>query len=101
MEFTKLSAIAAAVRLRYAVPFVLLLIAVYLLAIHPWMTDWGSTAAERQRVLPGDELHPNGTVHSTYAITINASPDVIWQWLAQVGQDRAGFYTYTWLENLT
>ena len=24
----------------------------------------------------------------------------VWPWLAQVGQDRAGFYTYTWLENL-
>jgi hypothetical protein len=24
----------------------------------------------------------------------------VWQWLVQIGQDRAGFYTYTWLENL-
>ena len=37
---------------------------------------------------------------STQAITINAPSAVVWQWLVQVGQDRAGFYTYTWLENL-
>jgi hypothetical protein len=24
----------------------------------------------------------------------------VWPWLAQVGQDRAGFYSYEWLENL-
>jgi hypothetical protein len=34
------------------------------------------------------------------AITINAPANVVWQWLVQIGQDRAGFYTYTWLENL-
>jgi len=80
--------------------FVLLLVAVYLFGIYPWMTNWGSTAAERQMALTGDDLHPNPSGHTTKAITINASPDVIWQWMAQIGQDRAGFYSYTWLENL-
>jgi hypothetical protein len=97
---SKLSTIIKAVRLRYAIPFVLLLVAVYSMGIHPWMTNWGSTMAEQQMALPGDELIPVGAGQATKAITINASPDVIWQWLAQVGQDRAGFYTYTWLENL-
>jgi len=100
MVYEKLSTVVKAVRLRYAVPFVLLLVAVYWTVIHPWMTNWGSTAAEQQMVLPGDDLHPNRTGHSTLAITINAPSDVVWQWLIQVGQDRAGFYTYTWLENL-
>jgi hypothetical protein len=100
MVHTKLSTVVKAVRLRYAVPFVLLLVAVYWTGIHPWMTNWGSTAAERQMALPGDDLHPNRTGQSTLAITINAPSDVVWQWLGQVGQDRAGFYTYTWLENL-
>jgi len=100
MEHTKLSTVVKAVRLRYAVPLVLLLVAVYWVGIYPWMTNWGSTVAERQMALPGDELIPAGSGHTTKAITINASPDVIWQWLAQVGQDRAGFYSNTWLENL-
>ena len=55
-------------------------------------------AAEAAR--QGDELHPGPTGHSTQAITIQAPPEVVWQWLVQIGQDRAGFYTYTWLENL-
>lgn len=100
MVYTKLSTIVKAVRLRYAVAFVLLLVAVYWTAIYPWMTNWGSTEAERQMALPGDDLNPNRTGQSTQAITINAPPDVVWQWLVQVGQDRAGFYTYTWLENI-
>jgi hypothetical protein len=100
MVHTKLSAVVKAVRLHYAVPFVLLLVAIYWTGIHPWMTNWGSTADERQMTLPGDDLHPNRTGRPTQAITINAPSDVVWQWLVQVGQDRAGFYTYTWLENL-
>jgi len=37
-----------AVRLRNALLFVLLLVAVYWMGIHPWMKNWGSTAAEQQ-----------------------------------------------------
>jgi hypothetical protein len=100
MLYTKLFAVVKAVRLRYALPFVLLLIAVYWMGIHPWMRNWGSTAAEQQMVLPGDELIPHDSGQSTLAITINAPPDVVWQWLIQIGQDRAGFYSYDWLANL-
>ena len=101
MIYAKLSTIAKAVRLRYALALVMLLVVVYWMGIHPWMANWGSTPAERQMVLPGDELYPSRTGRSTWAITIQAPPEVVWQWLVQVGQDRAGFYSYTWLENLT
>jgi hypothetical protein len=100
MLHTKFSIVVKAIRLRYAVSFVLLLVAVYWAGIHPWMTNWGSTAAERQMALPGDDLIAEGAGQSTLAITIHAPPDVVWQWLVQIGQDRAGFYSYTWLENL-
>ncbi|MGN6696632.1 MAG: hypothetical protein ACTHMR_00610 [Thermomicrobiales bacterium] len=101
MQTTTLTTVVRAVRLRYAVLFVLLLGVVYWTGIHPWMMNWGSTVSERQMVLPGDDLHPNGAGRTTQAITINAPDDAVWPWLVQVGQDRAGFYTYTWLENLT
>jgi hypothetical protein len=97
---TKLLSVVKLVRLYYAVPVALLLVAVYLIVIHPWMINWGSTAAERQMALPGDDLNPDRKGLSTLAITINAPADVVWQWLVQIGQDRAGFYSYTWLENL-
>ncbi|WP_236044978.1 hypothetical protein [Haloarcula nitratireducens] len=34
------------------------------------------------------------------AITIDAPPDAIWPWLRQLGQERGGFYSYEWAENL-
>jgi len=37
---------------------------------------------------------------ATQAITINAPPEKVWPWLMQIGQDRSGFYSYTFLENL-
>lgn len=92
--------VVKAIRLRYAVLFVLLLVGVYMLGIHPWMRNWGSTSAERQMTLPGDDTRPEGTRLNTLALTIQAPADVVWQWLVQIGQDRAGFYSYTWLENL-
>lgn len=67
----------------------------------PWYTSWGATAAERAMVLPGDEPTPNAP-NARYvvdhAITIRAPADAVWPWLAQTGQDRAGFYSYDWLE---
>ena len=100
MLHNMLSAFVKAIRFRYAILFVLLLAAVYLTIIQSWMTNWGSTIAEQQMALPGDDLIPHRSGKSTLAITINAPAEVVWQWLVQVGQDHAGFYTYTWLENL-
>jgi hypothetical protein len=100
MLYARLFTLVKVVRLRYAIPFVLLLVSIYLLVINPRMANWGSTATEQQMVLPGDVLILHSGGQSTLAITINAPADIVWQWLIQVGQDRAGFYTYTWLENL-
>jgi len=101
MIYTSLSNGVKVVRLRYAIPFVLSLVAVYWFGIHPWMANWGSTIAEQQMALPGDGLIPVGSGKSTKAITIYAPPDIVWQWLVQIGQERAGFYSYDWLANLT
>lgn len=61
---------------------------------------YGATPAEVAGVLPGDDLVPAPASASTRAITIDAPPERVWPWLVQLGQGRAGFYTYTWLENL-
>lgn len=34
------------------------------------------------------------------AATIGAPPAAVWPWIAQLGQDRAGFYSFEALENL-
>jgi hypothetical protein len=72
---------------------------VYLGVLHPWFMNWGSTAEERAMTLPGDTAAPSA--YFTRAITIDAPPSAVWPWLVQIGQDRAGFYSNTWLENLT
>lgn len=66
--------------------------------LRPWMITWGTTAAEREAQLPGDELVPNARYVMDHAITVRAPVDAVWPWLAQIGQDRAGFYSYDWLE---
>ena len=75
-------------------------VATYVWAIRPWHLRWGATDEEMDQPLPGDELalHPN--LRATHAITINAPTADVWPWLAQMGQGRGGFYSYTWLENL-
>lgn len=54
---------------------------------------------EKQRAMPADSLvaAPMGSV--THAITINALPDDVWPWLAQMGAGRAGWYSYDWVDN--
>lgn len=70
-----------------------------LTALRPWHARWGTTDEELSKRLPGDKLAPNGAV-CNHAITIHAPVSEVWKWLVQIGQDRAGFYSYTWLENL-
>ena len=68
--------------------------------LRPWYSRWGATDAEVRALLPGDDLVPRPRAQSTWAVTIDAPPDAVWPWLAQMGQDRAGFYTYEWFENV-
>src|SRR5829696_8566863 len=72
----------------------------YALVVRPWHLRWGATEEEIGKPLPGDELAPNPAIESTRAITVNAPLEEVWPWLAQIGQDRGGFYSYEWLENL-
>lgn len=76
------------------------MVATYVLVIRPWMLHWGATGEELRVGLPGDELVPDPGAESTRALTIDAPVASVWPWIAQVGQDRAGFYSYEWLENL-
>ena len=61
---------------------------------------WGATDAEVREALPGDELLPRADLTATRAITVRAPAELVWPWIAQLGQGRGGFYTYDRLENL-
>ncbi|HEV8682296.1 MAG TPA: SRPBCC family protein [Actinomycetota bacterium] len=74
--------------------------AAYVLLVKPRHLRWGATEAEFRGSLPGDDLIPNPDLTATRAITIRASADQVWPWIAQLGQGRGGFYSYDFLENL-
>jgi hypothetical protein len=63
-------------------------------------SHWGMTRAEAGRVHEGDEYVPEPRWQWTHAVDIEAPPEAVWPWLVQIGQDRAGFYSYQFLENL-
>jgi hypothetical protein len=62
--------------------------------------SWGALGAEVQSALPGDDLVPSPNRSSTRAVTVEAPPDRVWPWLAQIGHARGGLYSYDRLENL-
>src|SRR6185437_12366987 len=69
-------------------------------ALRRWAMTWGMSDDELGVTWPGDELSPRPIDVATRGITIHAPAKTVWAWLVQMGQDRAGFYSYTWLENL-
>ena len=86
---------------RVVLLIICILTATYLLVLYPWMMRWGATDAELAMPLPGDGIVPVVGSQSTRAVTIHAPADEVWKWVLQIGQERAGFYSNNWLENLT
>jgi hypothetical protein len=71
-----------------------------ILLARPRLLSWGATDQEAEGPLPGDDLIGSADVTATRAISIRASADRVWPWIAQLGQGRGGFYSYDFLENL-
>jgi hypothetical protein len=42
---------------------------------------------------------PNPVTRAVRVVTVHAPAEKVWPWVAQIGQDRRGFYSYTVLEN--
>jgi hypothetical protein len=75
-------------------------VAAYLIAGRRWQLRWGAESREVTARLPGDELVADPDLVATRAIAIRARPTDVWPWIAQLGQNRGGFYSYDLLENL-
>lgn len=63
--------------------------------------SWGATGAEGAASMPGDAYFdgpPRTSLVMTRAVTIDARPDQVWPWLAQMGRG-AGWYSYDLLDN--
>ncbi len=77
------------------------------LAFHvfaPWRRGsrlrWGARPEEPDPSLPGEDLIRDATWEYTHAVSIDAPPEKVWPWIAQIGQGRGGFYSFERLENM-
>jgi hypothetical protein len=78
----------------------LALLGTCLYAARRYYRNWGATKEECKIALPGNELVKAPAVQTTEAVSIDAPVDKVWPWLVQIGQDRAGLYSFEALENL-
>jgi hypothetical protein len=78
---------------------VLLVFACFALII-PRLHFTGATAAELRTPLPGDELLDRPSILWDHGLTVRAPAQRVWPWIAQLGDRRGGFYSYTFIENL-
>ena len=58
-----------------------------------------ATTVEKRSPLPVDALVPEPIFASTHAITIDAPPERVWPWIAQMGAGRAGWYSWDAIDN--
>jgi hypothetical protein len=77
-----------------------ILAVIVMFALLPWMDKWGATDDEITASFSGDELVPSPRLLYTRAVTVTAAPEQIYPWIVQLGADKGGMYSYTWLETL-
>jgi hypothetical protein len=63
-------------------------------------SHWGLDASTAERSLPGDELVAEPRWSWTHGVEIDASAPSVWPWIAQIGANKGGFYSYQFLENV-
>ncbi|MEP7289043.1 MAG: hypothetical protein ABI947_25085 [Chloroflexota bacterium] len=71
----------------------------YYLSVRPRMLWAGTLLDERGRIFPGDDLIPAPNFQATRAVDIDAPPEIVWAWVAQMGRDGSGFYGLDSLTN--
>ena len=57
---------------------------------------WGSTAAERRRWFPCDDVLPDAQDAYYRAVDVQAAPEIVFRWLCQM---RAAPYSYDLIDN--
>jgi hypothetical protein len=74
-------------------------VGIYAFVVRPRMLRWGATDEEVARPFPGAEIIPGARRAGTMAATLAAPPSEVWPWLAQMGLDRGGWYSWDRLDN--
>jgi hypothetical protein len=70
------------------------------LIFRPWYIHRGMTTEEWKAFWPGDNIVAGALPSGSRAMVTHAPAAEVWTWITQIGQDRAGFYSYRILENL-
>ena len=70
----------------------------YALGLRAQQRSWGLLPGAAERALAGDELVSDADVVETRAIEIDATPEKVWPWLAQLGYGRGGWYGFPALD---
>lgn len=77
---------------------------IFICGITPFLrklrTWYGTPRSDRSREFPGDDLVSEPRWSWCHAIELDAACVDVFPWLVQMGQDKAGFYSHEWLENL-
>ena len=71
----------------------------YMFFVRPQLRKWGTRLGEAMRRLPGDDIIPDPQIDMTHAANIDAPPEAVWPWLAQMGRDHSGYYSLDMLRN--
>jgi len=58
---------------------------------------WGITDAERSRHYPCDDVVHNPALQAWRGVTVRATADRVWPWVAQI---RLAPYSFDWIDNL-
>jgi hypothetical protein len=68
--------------------------AAYLVQLRGQYRTWGLVPGGRERGVAGDDLVADADIVETRAIDIDAPPERVWPWLAQMGYGRGGWYSF-------
>jgi hypothetical protein len=68
--------------------------AAYLVQLRTQYRSWGLVPGGNERGVAGDDLVAEADLVETRAIDIEATPDQVWPWLAQLGYGRGGWYSF-------
>lgn len=85
---------------KYTLIFYAIIALAYWIFIRPQNNNWGATSLEINEKFAFKEYISPNRIISTRAINIKASKENVWTFVAQTGQNRGGFNSYYWLENL-
>ena len=78
----------------------LVLVISYILFLRGFLMHWGSTHKEISKFYVGDSILLEPDYENVLAVTVDKPPSAIWPWIAQMGLNKGGFYSFTRLENI-